>query len=119
MRHPCRGVQLGLLVAGLLLVLHLFMLAGGHAVPVPAHAEHGMPVSIMPMPDAASAVDRPMQGHDMLATCLAVGVGFVLLGLASTVRRREGPGSTADQRWSMSVTCPPTPPPIALGISRT
>jgi hypothetical protein len=55
--------------------------------------------------------------HDMLATCMAVLVGLLLVGAAGNrAARRAGPPLPGRAR-SAPVDRPSTPPPIAWGIS--
>jgi hypothetical protein len=115
-------------VLAFVLGLHVFMLAGL------GHPDAGMPAGdgAMQAPAMASAdlltkpaptwhgggAQPPGAGHDMAATCLAVLAGMVLLGASLTGIRRRW--TQERQRWPGSpVTLPASPPPIALGISRT
>ena len=112
-----QGLRLIVAVLALVLGLHVLMLAG--------LGEHdaGMPAGDG---DLRMAAAWPSGGlaepagveHDMAAACLAMLAGMVLLGtgLGGTDRWRPRPR----QRWPVPpVIQPPTPPPIALGISRT
>jgi hypothetical protein len=108
------------LAAAFVLALHVFMLAGG----VQRHETDPMTGSAstpaaMAQPAAAHPAVGDQHGgeHNMAAMCLAALAGLVLLraalGAAWSPRQRSAAPVTAP------VPRPPTPPPIALGISRT
>jgi len=108
------------------------MLSGGHGgTVVPAPAGTAGPALTMAMAMVAGAqpldmtagggqpLDMAVPVHDMLASCLAVLVGLLLPAtLAALVRRRAAP---PPHGWAVPapVDRPPTPPPIAWGISRS
>ena len=102
--------------AAVLLALHVFMLAGvdlGHprplaiAIAVDHGEDHDGPV-----------VATPTGGHSMALACLAVLAGLLLWHAVSVLTpRRLKPLAVTPA--AAPVLTPPTPPPIALGISRT
>ncbi|SRR6266545_2377469 len=111
-----QGLRLIVAVVGLVLGLHVFMLAGlgDHDGGMPA----GDGVVRMAAVGPAGALAEPAGvAHDMAVGCLAVLAGMVLLGagLGGFGRRWREP-----RRWPVPrATPPPAPPPIAPGISRT
>jgi hypothetical protein len=116
-----RSIQCLAVGGTLLLVLHVFMLGGGHAGAVVP----GAPGAMGSAPTMAVAADGgQLLGaaeavHDMLASCMAVLVGLLLVGAATTrTARRAGPSLPGWVRTA-PVDRPPTPPPIAWGISRS
>jgi hypothetical protein len=69
--------------------------------------------------DGGQLLGAAEAAHDMAATCMAVLVGLLLVGAAATrAARRVGPPLPELAR-SAPVDRPPTPPPIAWGISRS
>jgi hypothetical protein len=111
-----RLVRPGIVGAAVLLALHVFMLAGvdiGHPRPatIAVTMDHGEPHD-------AAAVAPPTPGHPMAVACLAVLAGLLLWQMRSGVaRRRLQPLAVTPA--AAPVMTPPTPPPIALGISQT
>jgi hypothetical protein len=113
-----RLARLGLIGAVLLVALHAFLFAGGeghHSDPVPASsiAEHSAVGD-----GSGTALRSSIQAHYMADSCMPaiVGLGVLLLGLTGGRPRHPAPvvlGSAAP------VVAPPTPPPMALGISRS
>ena len=102
--------------AAVLLALHVFMLAGidiGHPNPVPT----AITMDHDQAHDSA-AVAPPTRRHSMAVACLAVLAGLLLwYVIAAVTQRRLQP--LAIKPPAAPVMKPPTPPPIALGISRT
>jgi hypothetical protein len=111
-----RLVRPGIVGAAVLLALHVFMLAGvdiGHPHPatIAVNLDHGEAHD-------AAAVSPPTRGHSMAVACLAVLAGLLLCHAVSVVtQRRLRPLAVTPA--AAPVMTPPTPPPIALGISRT
>jgi hypothetical protein len=113
-----RLARLGLIGAVLLVALHAFLFASGeghHGNPVPtgSMAEH-----LVQHDGARTALWSSVQAHDMADDCMPaiVALGVLLLGLTGGQPRRR---ATVVLRSAAPVMTPPTPPPIALGISRT
>jgi hypothetical protein len=111
-----RLVRPGIVGAAVLLALHVFMLAG-------VDIGHPHPATIAVTPDHgeahdAAAVAPRTRGHSMAVACLAVLAGLLLCHAVSVVtQRRLRPLAVTPA--AAPVMTPPTPPPIALGISRT
>jgi hypothetical protein len=117
MRHGSRAM---VAMLGLVLGLHVFMLAGlgtsgSHDPSMPA-AQETMRMQAAG-PTGQLAEPAPL-GHDMAAACLAVLAGLLLLGVG---RGRTGRWRAPEQRrWPAArPDPPPSPVPIALGIQRT
>jgi len=106
----------GIIGAAVQLTLHVFMLAGidiGHPSPaaITVTLHHGEAQD-------AAAVAPPTREHSMAVACLAVLAGLLLSHVMSAVtQRRLQPPAVKPPAAPMLK--PPTPPPIALGISRT
>jgi hypothetical protein len=111
-----RLVRPGIVGAAVLLALHIFMLAGidiGHPSPaaITVTLHHGEAQD-------AAAVAPSTRGHSMAVACLAVLAGLLLWDMPSAVtQRRLQPLDVTPP--AAPVRKPPTPPPVALGISRT
>jgi hypothetical protein len=112
-----QGLRVIVAMLALVLGLHVFMLAGlgSHDAGMPA--DHGA-MRIATSGATGLLAEPAGLGHDMATACLAVLAGMLLLGarMGRTARRsiperRRLPAAPADP--------PPSPPPIALGISRT
>jgi hypothetical protein len=101
----------------LVLGLHVFMLAGlgSHDTGMPA--DHG--ATRMATTAAGGLLAGPAGlGHDMAAACLAVLAGMLLLGVGLGRSRQRC--MFEQRRWPVAPAGPPpSPPPIAFGISRT
>src|SRR6266508_5637975 len=122
-----QGPRLIVAVLAFVLGLHVFMLAGlgDHDAAMPEHAGEMQMAAVAPSGLLAGPTEvwdggsaQPAgPGHDMAVACLAVLVGVVLLGAGLG---RIGRRWTQQRRWPVRpATPPPSPPPIALGISRT
>jgi hypothetical protein len=111
-----------LVVGGAILVaLHLFMLGGGHTgtvVPEPAGME-GSAMTMVVAADGGQLLGAAEAVHDMAATCMAVLVGLLLVGAAATRTARRARPPLPGWARTARVDRPPTPPPIAWGISRS
>jgi hypothetical protein len=113
-----RLARLGLIGAVLLVALHAFLFAsaeGHHGNPVPTGSveEHSV------QHEGAKTGLRPsIQAHDVVDGCMPaiVALGVVLIWLTGGRPRRP---ATVVLRSAAPVITPPTPPPIALGISQT
>jgi uncharacterized membrane protein YeaQ/YmgE (transglycosylase-associated protein family) len=113
-----RPALLGLIGAVLLVVLHAFLFASGEG-----HRSDPAPASSIAEYSAAgdgsgTALRSSIQAHDMADSCMPaiVGLGVLLLGLAGGRACHPAPvvlGAAAP------VMAPPTPSPMALGISRS
>jgi len=108
----------GLIGAVLLVALHAFLFASGeghHGNPVPGSsiAEHSVQHD-----GVSTALWSSVQAHDVADDCMPaiVGLAVLLLGLTGGQPRRP---ATVVLRSAAPVAAPPTPPPIALGISQT
>jgi hypothetical protein len=113
-----RLARLGLIGAVLLVALHAFLFASGeghHANPAPTSSMAGGSVQ---HDGARTALWSSVQAHDVADDCMPaiVALGALLLGLTGGRPRRP---ATVVLRSAAPVITPPTPPPIALGISRT
>jgi hypothetical protein len=113
-----RPARLGLIGAVLLVALHAFLFASGeghHGNPVPTRmmAEHSVQGD-----GAGAALRSSLEAHELADSCMPaiVDLGVLLLGLAGGQPRRPATGVS---RSAAPAVVPPTPPPIALGISRT
>jgi hypothetical protein len=113
-----RLARLGLIGAVLLVVLHAFLFASGEG-------HHGNPDPTSSMAEDAVQHDGPrtamwssIQADDVADDCMPaiVGLGVLLLGLTGGQPRRP---AVVALRSAAPVAAPPTPPPMALGISRT
>ena len=113
-----RLARVGLIGAVLLVALHAFLFASGQG-------HHGNPVLTSSMAEHAVQHDGPrtalwssIQAHDVADDCMPaiVGLGVLLLGLTGGQPRRP---ATVVLGSAAPVAAPPTPPPMALGISRT
>jgi hypothetical protein len=113
-----RLARLGLIGAVLLVALHAFLFASGEG-------HHGNPVPTRMMVDhsvqgdgAGTALRSSIQAHDLADSCMPaiVYLGILLLGLTGGQPRRP---TTGVPRSAAPAVVPPTPPPIAWGISRT
>jgi hypothetical protein len=120
-----RLARLGLIGAVLLVALHAFLFASGeghHGNPVPTGSmgeqsvQHGEPS--VQHEGARMALRPSIQAHDVADDCMPaiVALAVLLLGLTGGQPRRP---ATVLLRSAAPVITPPTPPPIALGISRT
>jgi TRAP-type mannitol/chloroaromatic compound transport system permease large subunit len=116
-----RSVSYLVVGGAILLVLHLFMLGGGHAgTAVPESAGRMGEAPAMAIAAAGGQLLGAAEPvHDMLATCVAVLVGLLLVGAASTRSARRAGPPLPRRAGSAPVDQPPTPPPIAWGISRS
>lgn len=112
-----RRLRLMVAMLGLVLGLHVFMLAGlgDHHEAMPA----GDGMTWMAARSPAGAVDLPAPvGHDMAVGCLAVLAGVVLLGAGLHGGKRRW--MPEPEGWPVTRAIPPSrPPPIALGVLRT
>jgi len=104
----------GIVGAAMLLALHVVMLAGvdsGHHWPVSVVVDLGQGPDVL-------AVARPSGGHSVAVACLAVLAGLLLWHVVAACTRRCCQPLTV-KLPAAPVLTPPTPPPIALGVSRT
>jgi hypothetical protein len=113
-----RLARLGLIGAVLLVALHAFLFASGEG-------HHGNPVPTGSIAEGSvhhdgvtKALWSSVQIHDVADDCMPaiIGLAVLLLGLTGGQPRRP---ATVVLRSAAPVITPPTPPPIALGISRT
>jgi hypothetical protein len=111
-------VRIGVVGSALLVGLHLLMLAGMDqgAMRMPTHVRQADM-------EAGHDTDTVLSGqwadgHNMAASCLAVLAGLMLLRATPQVTVSRRPPARAVLA-KVSALRPPTPPPIALGISRT
>jgi hypothetical protein len=114
MRHGLRAI-----VAMLALVvgLHVFMLAGLDVHDAGVPAGHGR-MRVQGMEQTGPLAAPAASVHDMAAACLAVLAGMLLLAAGAAQTRRQRPPEQR-HRPARPLDPPPSPPPIALGISRT
>jgi hypothetical protein len=120
-----RVVRLMVVGAGLLLTLHLFMLAGhrqaGHGrMGSPGPAAHDTLVMDQQVPSTLDHDTAVPAGVDMAATCFAV-LGALLLGAGArrARRTRDWPGLTGGGRRADHRPRPRARSPVELCVSRT
>lgn len=84
-----------------------------------AAASHHAETTMVVAGSSASGCHRS-GWHDLTMTCLAVLTSLLIAVVAVVLAgHRRTPIVLALRRWVAPVARPPTPPPIALGISRT
>jgi hypothetical protein len=113
-----RLARLGLIGAVLLVALHAFLFASGEGHHGNSVSSRSIVEDLVQHDGARTALWSSVQAHDAADDCMPaiVGLGVLLLGLTGGQPRRP---ATVVLRSAAPVVAPPTPPPIALGISRT
>ena len=113
-----RLARLGVIGAVLLAALHAFLVTSGNDHHSDLRPATSIAQQSVQGDGAGTALRSSLEAHELADSCMPaiVYLGVLLLGLTGGQPRRPATGVS---RSAAPAVVPPTPPPIAWGISRT